>query len=131
MPTLRVRFRVDFNPACSLGPGKISLLQAIGDCGSLSQAARTLGMSYRRAWLLIANLNRMFGKKVTTSATGGRKGGGMVLTPFGRSVISTFRQLEKDVARRAARRLALLSKNIATQDKAKMDPPRRALSRSR
>ena len=130
MSTLNVRFRVDFNPACSLGPGKISLLQTIGDCGSVSQAARTLGMSYRRAWLLIANLNTMFSKKVTTSATGGRKGGGMLLTPFGRTVISTFRQLEKDVARRAARQLTSLSKNIATQDSAKMRFSRRALSRS-
>ena len=128
MSALNVRFRVDFNPSCSLGPGKISLLQTIAHCGSLAEAARTLGMSYRRAWLLVANLNTMFDKKVTTSATGGRRGGGMILTPFGKSVIATFRQLEKDLARKANPRLASLSKHVAT-DKGKTTLPRRAMSR--
>ena len=131
MSAPNVRFRVDFNPACSLGPGKISLLQTIEDCGSLAQAARTLGMSYRRAWLLVDNLNTMFDKRVTTSATGGRRGGGMILTPFGKSVISMFRQLEKDLARQANPRLALLSKHVAIKDKEKTKLPRRAMSRRR
>lgn len=131
MSALNVRFRVDFNPACSLGPGKISLLQSIGDCGSLAQAARTLGMSYRRAWLLVANLNTMFDKRVTTSATGGRRGGGMILTPFGKSVIATFRQLEKELGRRANPRLALLSKHVSIKAKGKTNLPRRAMSRRR
>ncbi len=129
MSALNVRFRVDFNRACSLGPGKISLLRTIGDCGSLAQAARILGMSYRRAWLLVANLNKMFDKRVTTSATGGRRGGGMILTPFGKSVIVTFQRLEKDLARRANPRLALLSKHVAIRDKGKTNLPRRAMSR--
>ncbi|MDP9088148.1 MAG: LysR family transcriptional regulator [Pseudomonadota bacterium] len=126
-----MRLRVDFNPACSLGPGKISLLQTIGDCGSLAQAARTLGMSYRRAWLLVDNLNTMFDKRVTTSATGGRRGGGMIITPFGESVISMFRQLEKDLARQAKPRLAMLSKHVAIKGTGKTSPPRRAMSRRR
>ncbi|HEV2284600.1 MAG TPA: LysR family transcriptional regulator, partial [Steroidobacteraceae bacterium] len=66
-----VRFRVDFGRDGSVGPGKIALLEHIGSRGSLSQAARELGMSYRRAWLLLASLNRAFDERVVLSAKGG------------------------------------------------------------
>ena len=59
MPTPVVRFRIDFANACYIGPGKIDLLEGIQKSGSLSQAARDLGMSYRRAWLLVEELNRL------------------------------------------------------------------------
>jgi len=66
-----VRFRVDFTPSCSLGPGKVELLETIEQTGSLRQAAQTLGMSYRRAWLLLDALNRSFTEPAAIASVGG------------------------------------------------------------
>jgi molybdate transport system regulatory protein len=103
MPGPVVRFRVDFSEHSSLGPGKIRLLEAIRESGSLSQAARELGMSYRRAWLLIESLRQSFREPVTVASTGGKDGGGMQVTEFGRALIKSYRQLERDLAALAAR----------------------------
>jgi molybdate transport system regulatory protein len=97
-----VRFRVDFAPPSSVGPGKIALLEGIDRSGSLSQAARDLGMSYRRAWLLLASLNASFREPVAVTATGGRGGGGARLTRFGRELVRLFREFEQDTQARAA-----------------------------
>jgi molybdate transport system regulatory protein len=86
-----VRFRVDFSEACSLGPGKIDLLESIQRTGSLRKAAQTLGMSYRRAWLLLDGLNRSFTEPASTASIGGQGGGGVALTPFGLEIIRTYR----------------------------------------
>jgi len=94
----RIRLRIDFGPRCSLGPGKVALLEAIDATGSLTQAARRERMSYRRAWLLLEDVNSSFAEAATRSATGGRGGGGMHLTPFGRRLIEDFRGLERRVA---------------------------------
>ena len=72
-----IRFRVDLAPRCSLGPGKIALLEAIADKGSLTHAAAKLGMSYRYAWLLLEDLRRSFSEPVTRATVGGRRGGGV------------------------------------------------------
>jgi molybdate transport system regulatory protein len=98
-----VRFRVDFARPCSVGPGKIALLEGIQRTGSLSQAARELGMSYRRAWLLLSSLNASFRVPVAVTATGGRGGGGARLTRFGRELISLYRNFDHDTQARAAR----------------------------
>jgi len=97
-----VRFRVDFGHA-GVGPGKIALLEHIGAGGSLSQAARELGMSYRRAWQLLESLNSCFRDPVALSARGGRGGGGARLTPFGRQLIRVYREFDVEVQKRAAR----------------------------
>jgi molybdate transport system regulatory protein len=99
-----VRFRIDFAECSSLGPGKIRLLEAIRDSGSLSQAARDLGMSYRRAWLLVESLKKSFREAVTVASTGGREGGGMQVTEFGEALIGNYRQLEREFEMLAARR---------------------------
>ena len=91
---LLVRFRVDFGRHCSIGIGKIELLEAIAVTGSLSEAARTMRMSYRRAWLLLADLNVSFEEKVALTTTGGRGGGGVRLTPFGERLIDGYRRME-------------------------------------
>jgi len=91
---LRVRFRVDFGPQCSIGIGKIELLEGITRCGSLSQAAREMRMSYRRAWLLLADLNSSFDQRVARLSTGGRGGGGAELTRFGKRLVAGYRKLE-------------------------------------
>jgi molybdate transport system regulatory protein len=100
-----VRFRIDFARHSSVGPGKISLLEAIRDAGSLSQGARNIGMSYRRAWLLIESLKQSFREPVTTASKGGKDGGGMLVTEFGDALIRNYRELERDFATLAERRL--------------------------
>jgi molybdate transport system regulatory protein len=91
---LTVRFRVDIGGRCSIGIGKIELLEGIALAGSLSKAARRMRMSYRRAWLLLADLNKSFDQPVVHSNTGGRGGGGAVLTPFGVRLVAGYRHLE-------------------------------------
>src|SRR5581483_12268173 len=86
-----VRFRVDFTETCSLGPGKIEMLESIQRTGSLRQAAHALGMSYRRAWLLLDGLNRSFSERASTASIGGQGGGGVTLTPFGLEIIRCYR----------------------------------------
>jgi molybdate transport system regulatory protein len=98
-----VRFRVDFGRDASVGPGKIALLEEIERGGSLSQAARTLNMSYRRAWQLLESLNGSFAQPVATTAKGGRGGGGAVVTPFGRQLMRAYRRLDAEIQLRAAR----------------------------
>ncbi len=98
-----VRFRVDFGRDGAVGPGKIALLEHIGTGGSLSQAARELGMSYRRAWQLLESLNSCFRERAVLSAKGGRGGGGARLTPFGRLLIRVYREFDAEVQKRAAR----------------------------
>jgi len=100
-----VRFRIDFAKNSSLGPGKILLLEAIRDSGSLSQGARNIGMSYRRAWLLVESLKRSFREPVTLASKGGKDGGGMLVTEFGDALIKNYRQLERDFEALAERRL--------------------------
>jgi molybdate transport system regulatory protein len=100
-----VRFRIDFAKNSSVGPGKIRLLEAIRDSGSLSRGARSIGMSYRRAWLLVNSLKQSFREPVTVASTGGKDGGGMLVTEFGDALISNYRELERDFATLAARRL--------------------------
>jgi molybdate transport system regulatory protein len=101
-PTPSIRVRIDLSPDSALGPGKIALLEHIEATGSLSQAARELGMSYRRAWLLLADVNRMFTKPATTASVGGSGGGGAQLTELGRAIVKAYREIE-DAAEKAAR----------------------------
>ena len=81
MPTLSVR--IDLDTGARIGPGKIALLKAVGETGSISAAGRTLDMSYRRAWKLIEELNASFKEPLVTSQTGGKSGGGAQLTTLG------------------------------------------------
>ncbi|MCQ3935291.1 MAG: LysR family transcriptional regulator, partial [Gammaproteobacteria bacterium] len=84
---VNVRFRLDFAPGASVGPGKIDLLAAIDAEGSLSAAARSVGMSYRRAWLLVETMNLCFREPLVISARGGRGAGGARLTAEGEAVL--------------------------------------------
>jgi len=103
MPAPAVRFRVDFGREGAIGPGKIALLEQIERSGSLSQAARELGMSYRRAWQLLDSLNHCFRERVAVTAKGGRRGGGATLTAFGRELIRIYREFDAEIQARAAR----------------------------
>jgi molybdate transport system regulatory protein len=103
-----IRFRLDFHDG-SVGIGKISLLEAIARTGSLSQAARDIGMSYRRAWLLIDNLNGEFDTPVISATVGGSGGGGARLTPFGQELIQAYRKLEARIVPLAAEHMAAVA----------------------
>jgi molybdate transport system regulatory protein len=103
-----IRPRIAFGPACSLGPGKIDLLRAVADTGSISAAARALGLSYKRAWLLIDTLNRGIGRPVVERSVGGRGGGGARLTPLGTALLRHYAAIEVACQRAAAAELAAL-----------------------
>ena len=92
-----VRFRVDLSSICSIGPGKIELLETIARTGSLSQSARVLGLSYRRAWLLLDDLNHSFTGPVATSSVGGHRRGGMTLTSIGKDIIRCYRSAARQI----------------------------------
>lgn len=86
--------RIDLGQAHRIGPGKIGLLEAVGRTGSISAAGRELGMSYRRAWLLIDAVNKLFKRPVVATSTGGSHGGGAELTELGANLISAYRRIE-------------------------------------
>lgn len=89
-----VRPRLYLGGELSLGPGKIDLLRKVGETGSISAAARALGVPYKRAWLLIDTLNRGFPSAVLETAAGGRAGGGARLTPLGEALVAAYDALE-------------------------------------
>jgi molybdate transport system regulatory protein len=96
LPQIVVRFRVDLSRNCSIGIGKIELLEAILRTGSISKAAREIGMSYRRAWLLVEDMRVNLYEAVVESNTGGVRGGGASVTAFGKQMIASYRKLESD-----------------------------------
>src|SRR4051812_21686508 len=88
------RLRIVMGEGLILGPGKVDLIEAIERSGSISAAARTMGMSYRRAWLLVDALNHMFNRPLVVAAPGGSRGGGAQVTDFGRDVAAAYRRIE-------------------------------------
>jgi len=120
MGGVRLTVRVDFGSGRALGPGKIRLLEAIGKSGSISRAGRALGMSYRRAWLLVDDVNRCFREPVVTTKPGGTRGGGAVLTAFGLELIGKYRSIEGAAAvasRRQLRDLEISLRNRSRRQK--------------
>lgn len=105
--------RVDFDGQGVLGPGKVRLMEAIAETGSITAAGRRLGMSYRRAWLLIDALNHLFRTPLVEAQRGGEKGGGAALTPLGEEVLARYRALERDALAAAAPHLAALAADLA------------------
>ncbi len=100
----KLSIRIDFGKGKQIGPGKIALLELIEEKGSLVKAAKEMGMSYRRAWLLVQDLNACFEVPCVASQTGGVQGGGAVLTAFGKNLVKDYRALEKDAEKIAARK---------------------------
>jgi molybdate transport system regulatory protein len=92
---IQFRLRVLKGEDIAVGPGKIELLEAIAATGSLTSAAKKLGMSYRRAWLLVDTMNRCFDAPVTESAAGGAHGGGTALTSLGTELVGRYRRIER------------------------------------
>jgi molybdate transport system regulatory protein len=98
----RLTLRIDFDAGRAIGPGKIKLLELIDRHGSISAAGRQMGMSYRRAWLLVDSLNHCFRAPLVTSQAGGQHGGGASLTEFGHAVVQHYRAVESAAQTAAA-----------------------------
>lgn len=96
---LSIKLRLGHGDDYAMGPGKADLLAAIAEHGSISAAGRAMGMSYRRAWVLVDELNRAFAERLVTTAPGGGPGGGARLTDAGRAMLAAFRELEREAAR--------------------------------
>ncbi len=93
LPHLTQRLRFKRGDALVLGPGRIDLMEAIKATGSISGAARSMGMSYRRAWLLVDEINSAFARPLVESVAGGRRGGGARLTEAGSAVVAAYRRM--------------------------------------
>ena len=89
------RLRILLGKAIAIGPGKAELLLLIGETGSISAAAREMGMSYRRAWTLVETMNGAFREPLVEAATGGRGGGGARVTDFGREALKLYSAMEE------------------------------------
>ncbi|MCA1491899.1 winged helix-turn-helix domain-containing protein [Sinorhizobium alkalisoli] len=123
---LRPILRIDFPPEDRLGRGKIMLLELIRETGSISAAGRAMDMSYRRAWLLVDALNRMFKEPAVESQRGGKQGGGAALTAFGEALVDRFRAMEARMGAALADDLAWLeAARVGDVPRAEETQPRR------
>lgn len=95
MPATRLSLRIDLANGSRLGPGKVNLLEAVRRCTSISAAAREQGMSYRRAWLLIDDMNRAFHAPVVETFPGRSQGKGASVTKIGEQLIALYREAEE------------------------------------
>lgn len=108
----QLSLRIDLDSEERIGPGKILLLENIREHGSISAAGRAMDMSYKRAWDLVDEINRICGHPTIAPQTGGKNGGGAVLTPFGAALIARFRKIERDASRAARKELMALRADI-------------------
>jgi molybdate transport system regulatory protein len=102
----RISIRIVFGEDAMLGPGKAELLERIRDTGSIAAAGRGMAMSYKRAWMLVEEMNRVFRDPLVGSSRGGAKGGGAHLTAAGEAVLANYRKLEAITAEAGAARIA-------------------------
>ena len=96
--TIKVQFRLRITKGetIAVGPGKVALLEAIINTGSITAAAKEMGMSYRRAWMLVDAMNRCMKEPVVATSPGGRDGGGTAVTPTGLELIKRYRSIERE-----------------------------------
>ncbi len=119
MTRIAVRVRIYFDSVLAIGPGRVELLEGIQRTGSLSQAARDMGMSYRRAWLLMQSLNNSLKSPASLAIRGGRQGGGAVVTPTGRALIRAYRRTEAMVSRNISERFSKFARAPAASARSK------------
>jgi len=109
----RIRLTLTLQSGARIGPGKAQLLESVHATGSISAAARALGIDYKRAWLLLDSINRAFVTPAVERTAGGSGGGGAVLTPFGKKLLARYRRLEAATGKMAAADLKALEKQAA------------------
>ncbi|MCW5655334.1 LysR family transcriptional regulator [Hydrogenophaga sp.] len=109
-PQVQFRLRIRRDDVIAIGPGKIGLLEAIERTGSISAAGRELGMSYRRAWLLVDEINRSLREPAVAASVGGAHGGGAALTPVGQEIVRCYRTVENLALQAADKELRKLTR---------------------
>jgi molybdate transport system regulatory protein len=112
--TPRLSFRLILGDDIALGPGKVQLLEAIHDTGSIAAAGRSMGMSYKRAWHLVDTMNRCFKSPLVEASKGGAHGGGAALSPLALEVIALYHRLEARAHKATDAEMAQLSRHLAT-----------------
>jgi molybdate transport system regulatory protein len=113
MPRYRgLTLRVLGRGAPAMGPGKAELIERIAQTGSISAAARGMGMSYRRAWQLVEAINASYRQAVVLTATGGQRGGGATVTPYGKRLAAQFRCMEDKASAAIAADLRRFSRHL-------------------
>jgi molybdate transport system regulatory protein len=115
LPSLSVR--IDLDREGRIGPGKIELLENIRKLGSISAAGRAMDMSYKRAWDLVDEINRICRQAAVERQTGGKNGGGTALTPFGLSLVARYRKIEREAASVVRKELLGLQSDIGKPKK--------------
>lgn len=110
---VKPRLRILFGSDIALGPGKADLLDAVARTGSISAAARAMGMSYRRAWLLVDTMNACFRRPLIETVTGGQGGGGARVTDFGLDVLGRYRAMETKAAAAVAAEMRAFARLLA------------------
>jgi molybdate transport system regulatory protein len=110
---VQFRLRIYRDESIAIGPGKIALLEAIAETGSITAAGRQLGMSYRRAWMLIDEMNRALSAPAVSTAAGGAHGGGSALTPVGEQVVRHYRAIESTARVAASADITALTRLLA------------------
>jgi len=112
-PKVQFRLRIYRDDSIAIGPGKVALLEAIAETGSISAAARQIGMSYRRAWMLIDETNKALSSPAVQTLAGGSHGGGTALTPVGETLIKHYRAVENTARVAATADIAALTRLLA------------------
>lgn len=113
MEDKHLKIRIAHGTTVAMGPGKALLLEAIGRCGSISAAAKDMGMSYRRAWELVDVMNRSFTTPLVDTFPGGGKQGGARVTELGLHVLASYRALAVKIASSCAPELDAISRHLA------------------
>lgn len=121
-PVARFRLRITAGDVVAIGPGKIALLEAIAETGSITAAAKRLEMSYRRAWMLLDELNHALRRPAVDSAKGGQHGGGSALTETGRQLIAVYRRVETKAEIACREEITQLRRLMATASPATAGP---------
>jgi molybdate transport system regulatory protein len=96
----------------AMGPGRARLITLIDSTGSISGAAREMGMSYRRAWQLVEAINKSFDRPVVITATGGKRGGGAAVTDFGREIVALYHEMESKASAAIAKDLKQYARRL-------------------
>lgn len=110
---IKPRLRILLGADIAIGPGKADLLDAVARSGSISAAAREMGMSYRRAWLLVDTMNRCFQEPLVAASKGGSGGGGAHITELGLIVLARYRAMELKAAASVAAEMREFTRLLA------------------
>ena len=108
----RIVLRIDFDEHRYLGHGRIELLELIGQHGSISKAAKAMGMSYKRAWYLAESINSRFASPVVERQHGGKGGGSARLTKLGETIVHDYRAMEEQALKTFAKSLKAMEKQL-------------------